>query len=92
MGAVLNSFERELKMPKASKAMLALLLGCSFTFGCALTNGAIAKDHRKPCVNSAASNVQACGKQAIKVKPKKPGADSGKGISPGALLLLQLIL
>ena len=92
MGALLHSFERELKMPKASQTILAILLGCSFTLGGALTGSAMAKDHRKPCANSGPSNVQACGKQAVKVKPKKPGADGGKGISPGALLLLQLLI
>jgi len=92
LGALLNSFERELKMPNASKTILAVLVGCSFTFGSALSDGAVAKDHRKLCGNSGVVKTHDCGKQAVKIKPKKPASDSGKGLSPGAALLFQLLL
>jgi hypothetical protein len=78
-------------MPAVSKTILALLVGCSFTFGSALSDGAVAKDHRKLCGNSGVSKVQDCSKQTAKVKTKKPTADKGKGISPGAALLFQLL-
>jgi uncharacterized protein YcsI (UPF0317 family) len=78
-------------MPTVSKAFVAVLAGCSFTFGSALSDGAMAKDHRKLCGTSSVSKAQDCGKQATKIKAKKPAADKGKGISPGAALLLQLM-
>ena len=78
-------------MPTASKTILALLVGCTFTLGCAVPM-ALAKDHRKLCGASATAKVQACGKQAVKVPPKKPATKGSKEISPGALLLLQLLL
>ena len=79
-------------MPTASKTMLALLVGCTFTLGCAVPTAALAKDHRKLCGASTTAKVQACGKQAVKVPPKKPATKGSKEISPGALLLLQLLL
>jgi len=91
MGALLNSFERELKMLKASQTILVFLVGCAFTFGSALSDGAVAKDQRKLCGSSGISKTQACATQAAKIKTKKPAADKGKGISPGAALLLQLL-
>jgi hypothetical protein len=83
-------------MPAASKTILAVLVGCTFTFGCAVPSMATAKDHSKLCGTSTTSKGQACGKQVAKapakIPAKKPGKEGDKGLSPGATLLLQLLL
>ena len=78
-------------MPIGSKIVWAVLLSSSFAFGSALSDGAVAKDRHKLCGNSGLSKAQDCGKQVVKAKVKKPVPESGKGISPGAALLLQLL-
>jgi hypothetical protein len=83
-------------MPTASKVILAVLVGCTLTVYFTVPTAAGVKDHRKHCGTSTTSNMQACGKQVSKapgkIPAKKPGKDGDKGISPGALLLLQLLL
>ena len=83
-------------MPAVSKTILAVLVGCAFTFGCAIPGAAIAKDHRKLCGASTTAKMQGCGKLAAKtpakLPAKKPGKGGDKGLSPGAVLLLQLLL
>jgi len=76
-------------MPNQSKISLALLVGVALLLGGALSNGAMAKDHRKLCGNADASKAQMCGKHMAKIKTKKPGTGDGKGIP--ASLLLQLL-
>ena len=79
-------------MPAVSKTILAVLVGCAFTFGFAIPGAAIAKDHRKLCGASTAAKMQGCGKLVAKTPAKKPGKGGDKGLSPGAILLLQLLL
>jgi hypothetical protein len=83
-------------MPTASKVILAVLVGCTLTVYFTVPTAAGVKDHRKHCGTSTTANVQACGKQVAKapakIPAKKPVKDGDKGISPGALLLLQLLL
>jgi len=83
-------------MPAVSKTILAVLVGCTFTFGCAVPSVATAKDHHKLCGTSTTSKMQDCNKQVAKTPAKTPakktGKDGDKGLSPGAVLLLELLL
>jgi hypothetical protein len=83
-------------MPAVSKTILAVLVGFIFTFGFAVPSAAIAKDQHKLCGVSTATKVQGCSKLVAKtpakLPAKKPGKAGDKGVSPGAILLLQLLL
>jgi len=83
-------------MSDISKTILTVLVGCTFTITCAVPSAAIAKDHNKLCGASTTVKAQGCGKLVakapVKIPAKKPGSDKGKGLSPGAILLLQLLL
>ena len=83
-------------MSAISKTILTVLVGCTFTITCAVSSSAVAKDPRRLCGASTTVKVQGCGKLVakapVKIPAKKPGTDKGKGLSPGAILLLQLLL